>query len=70
MPRRYPVALRRKVLDLVEAGKPVAEIAAQLGLSGQTIYNWRNQDQIDRELRTAPIRRPGWSPRCARSSSG
>ena len=51
MPRRYPVAFRRKVLDLVEAGRPVAEIAAQLGVSGQTIYNWRRQDEVDRGLR-------------------
>ena len=51
MPRRYPVEFRREVLDLIEAGKPVAEIAAQLGITGQTIYNWRNQDQIDRGLR-------------------
>ena len=51
MPRRYPVEFRRKVLDLIEAGRPVAEIAAQLGVSDQTIYNWRNQDQIDRGLR-------------------
>ena len=51
MPRRYPVAFRRKVLDLIEAGRPVAEIAEQLGVSDQTIYNWRNQDQIDRGLR-------------------
>jgi transposase-like protein len=36
------------VLDLIEAGKPVAEIAVQLGVSDQTIYNWRNQDRIDR----------------------
>jgi transposase-like protein len=41
----------RQVLDLIEAGRPVAEIAAQLGVSDQTIYNWRNQDQIDRGLR-------------------
>jgi transposase-like protein len=39
------------VLDLIEAGKSVAEIAAQLGVSDQTIYNWRNQHQIDRGLR-------------------
>ena len=51
MPRRYPVEFRRKVLDLIEAGKPVAEIAAQLGMTAQTVYNWRNQDQIDRGLR-------------------
>ncbi len=51
MPRRYPVAFRRKVLDLIEAGKPVAEIAAQLGITAQTVYNGRNQDQIDRGRR-------------------
>lgn len=50
MPRRYPVEFRRKVLDLIEAGKPVAEIAAQLGITGQTVYNWRRQDRIDRGL--------------------
>jgi transposase len=51
VPRRYPVAFRRKVLDLIEAGKSVAEIADQLGVSDQTIYNWRNQDEIDRGRR-------------------
>lgn len=48
MPRRYPVEFRRKVLDLVEAGEPVAEITDQLGVTAQTVYNWRNQDLIDR----------------------
>jgi transposase-like protein len=51
VPRRYPVEFRRKVLDLVEAGRPVAEIADQLGVTAQTVYNWRNQDLIDRGLR-------------------
>ena len=55
MPRRYPVEFRRKVLDLIEAGRPVAEIAAQLGVTAQTIYNWRNQDQIDRGLRVGAV---------------
>lgn len=51
MPRRYPVEFRRKVLDLIEAGRPVVEVAAQLGVSDQTIYNWRHQDQIDHGMR-------------------
>ena len=50
-PGRYPAGFRRKVLDLVEAGRPIVEIAKQLGASGQTIYNWRNQDRVDRGLR-------------------
>lgn len=51
MPRRYPVEFRRKVLDLIEAGRSVAEVATRLEVSDQTIYNWRAQDQIDRGLR-------------------
>ena len=51
MPRRYPVEFRRKVLDLIEAGKPVADIAEQLGVTAQTVYNWRNQDHVDRGIR-------------------
>ena len=52
MLRGHPVGFRRKVLDLIEAGKAVGEIADQLGLSGQTIYNWRNLHQIDRGQRS------------------
>jgi putative transposase len=48
MPRRYPPEFRRKVLDLIAAGRTVASISADLGVSGQTIYIWRNQDQVDR----------------------
>ena len=55
MPRRYPVEFRRKVLDLIETGRPVVEIAAQLGVSDQTIYNWCKQDHIDRGLRAGVI---------------
>ena len=39
VPRRHPAKYRRKVLDLVEAGRSTAEIAEQLGVSSQTIYN-------------------------------
>ena len=38
--------------DLIEAGRPVAEVAQQLTVTGQTIYNWRNQDLVDRGLRS------------------
>ncbi|MGW5517147.1 transposase [Nocardia africana] len=47
MPRRYPEEFRRKVLDLVAAGRPVAQVAADLGISDQTIYVWRKQELID-----------------------
>jgi transposase-like protein len=48
--RGYPVEFRRRVLELVEAGRKIAEIAADLGISEQTIYSWRRQDRIDRGL--------------------
>lgn len=47
MPKRYPEEFRRKVLDLVAAGRPVAQIAADLGISDQTICGWRKQELID-----------------------
>ena len=48
MPRRYPAEFRRRVLELIAEGRPVAEVAADLGISTQAIYNWGKQDQIDR----------------------
>jgi len=37
----------RKVLDLVAAGRPIAQIANDLNISDQTIYGWRRQELID-----------------------
>jgi transposase len=48
MPRRYPAEFGRRVLDLIAERRPVAEVAADLGISPQVIYNWRKQDLIDR----------------------
>jgi transposase-like protein len=48
MPKRYPVEFRRRVLDLVRSGRPVVEIANELGIGQQTVYNWRRQERIDR----------------------
>ena len=48
--RGYPPEFRRKVLDLVEAGRPIAEVAQALGISDQSIDTWRRQDRIDRGL--------------------
>jgi transposase-like protein len=39
MPKRYPPEFRRRVLELLKAGKSVTEVAVDLGLSTQTIYN-------------------------------
>jgi transposase len=47
VPRRYPAEFRRKVLDLVAAGRPVAQVAYDLQISAQVIYTWRRQQLID-----------------------
>ena len=36
--RGYPAEFRRRVVELIDAGRKVAEVAADLGISGQTIY--------------------------------
>nr|WP_188196075.1 transposase [Nonomuraea sp. SYSU D8015] len=48
--RGYPPEFRRKVLDLLEAGRTATELARDLDISTQTIYTWRRQDRIDRGL--------------------
>jgi transposase len=43
--RGYPAEFRRKVLDLVAAGRPIAEIAKALGISARSIYTRRRCSQ-------------------------
>jgi transposase-like protein len=47
VPKSYPPEFRRRVLALVEADRPVAQVAAELGISGQAIYGWLRQQLID-----------------------
>jgi transposase-like protein len=44
----YPLEFRRRALDLVAAGKTVAEVARLLEVSDQSIYTWRRQELISR----------------------
>ena len=48
--RGYPPEFRRRVVDLVEGGRKVAAVAADLGVSEQTIYTWRRQARVDAGL--------------------
>ena len=48
--RGYPPEFRRRVVELVEGGRKVVEVAADLGISEQTIYVWRRQARIDAGL--------------------
>ena len=48
--RGYPAEFRQRVLDLIEAGRPVADVARDLQISPETVYAWRRQDRIDRGM--------------------
>ena len=48
--RGYPPEFRRRVLELIEAGRKIAEVSDELGVSQQTIYTWRRQARIDAGL--------------------
>lgn len=52
MPKRYPEEFRRRALALVVAGRPVAQVAADLGIAAQTIYVWHDQQLIDTGARS------------------
>ena len=48
MPRRYPVDVRRQVVELARAGTRVAQLSVTFGMTETTVYNWLNQEKIDR----------------------
>ena len=52
MAYRYPPEFRRRVLDLIASGRSVASVAADLGVSDQTIYTWRRQELVDTGVET------------------
>jgi len=48
--RGYPAEFRRRVVALIESGRKVSEVAAELDVSEQTIYTWWRQSRIDAGL--------------------
>ena len=48
--RGYPAEFRQRVVDLLDAGRTVADLARDLGISEQAIYGWRRPERIDRGL--------------------
>jgi transposase len=47
----YPDEFRREALQMLRAGRTPRELAEALGVSEQTLRNWRRQDQLDRHER-------------------
>jgi transposase len=47
----YPPEFRHEAVQMLRAGRTPRELAASLGVSEQTLRNWRRQDQVDRHER-------------------
>src|SRR3954464_8168213 len=47
----YPNEFRREAIELLRAGRTPRELAESLGVSQQTLRNWRRQDELDRHER-------------------
>jgi transposase len=47
----YPAEFRREAIELLRAGRTPRELSECLGVSQQTLRNWRRQDQLDRHER-------------------
>ncbi len=51
MPLSYSLLLRRQVAKRLRDGEPVAEIAAETGISPATLFRWKAQALIDAGVR-------------------
>jgi transposase len=48
----YPEQFRREAVELVRGGRSIADVAASLGVSQQSLRTWEKREQADRgELR-------------------
>ena len=43
----YPPEFRRHAIELVRSGTPLKQVAAELGVSEQTLRNWRHRQDVD-----------------------
>ena len=57
-PSKYSPEFRRDAVALVHAtGRPINQVARELGLSHETLRNWVKRDQIDRGQGEASVLR-------------
>jgi transposase len=48
----YPAEFRQEAVRVLRSGVPLARLAEELGVSQQTLRNWRAQDEADRGERS------------------
>jgi transposase len=47
----YPDEFRREAVQMLRTGRTPRKLAQSLGVSEQTLRNWRRRDQVDRRER-------------------
>ena len=47
----YPEQFRREALGLVGQGRSIPDVAESLGITAQSLRNWKRQDERDRGAR-------------------
>jgi transposase len=47
----YPEQFRHEAIELLRQGRTPSELSQSIGVSAQTLRNWRRQDQLDRHER-------------------
>jgi len=52
-PRKYPPEFEKQAVEMARySGRPLTQIASELGLAKETLRNWVRQDEADRGVRT------------------
>jgi transposase len=46
-PSAVSAGVRREAVELIRSGTPLKQVAAELGVSEQTLRNWRRQQEVD-----------------------
>lgn len=62
--KRYTPEFKEQAVDLLSTGKPVAQVAEELCISSNLLYNWRHNSQ-GAQLGSAGAR-AAKTPSCAR----
>jgi transposase len=60
--KRYTAEFKAQAVGLVALGKPVAEVAEDLGISGGLLYGWINRDSQPGQIGSGGLRAVGEEP--------
>jgi transposase-like protein len=64
--KRYTPEFKAQAVDLLSTGKPVAQVAEELCISSNLLYNWRHNSQASAPQRTNCAPCAAKTPSCAR----